>query len=238
MFEAVVRIYGHGHGDRSETAATGVLALTVKVVPPSYTEENPERKERSMTRLAWGVFFGCLCLSNHLIVFAGGTALEPGDQFFLRQASKGGLLEVRLAELAAERAANPAIQDVAAKLLEDHRRANERLKAFAEQQHVMLPTELGKHQEDVDRLAQLSGPDFGKAYLKEMVDHHEQAVATFQRQAEEGADPHIRAWAGQLVTTLRTHLHMVQEIAEKLSVQTEDLSLRPQQVGPVRPVPR
>ena len=191
-----------------------------------------------MTRFAWYVFFGCLCLGNQLLVFADEAALEPGDQFFLRQASKGGLLEVRLAELAAERAANPAIQDAAAKLLEDHRQANERLKAFADRQNVTLPTELGKHQEDVDRLAQLSGPDFGKAYLKEMVEHHQQAVATFQREAEEGANPHIRAWAAQLVTTLRDHLHMVQGIAEKLSVQTEDLSLRPQQVGPVRPAPR
>jgi len=191
-----------------------------------------------MTRLAWCLFLGFLCLGGHLVVFADEAALEPGDQFFLRQASKGGLLEVRLAELAAERSVNPAIQDVAAKLLEDHRRANERLKAFADRQQLALPTELGKHQVDVDRLAQLSGPDFGKAYLKEMIEHHDQAVATFQRQAEEGADPHIRAWATELVTTLRDHLRMVQGIAEKLSVDTEDLSLRPQQVGPVRPVPR
>jgi putative membrane protein len=191
-----------------------------------------------MTRLAWYLFSGFLCLGGHLVAFADEAALEPGDQFFLRQASKGGLLEVRLAELAAERVVTPAIQDVAAKLLEDHRRANERLKAFADRQRLALPTELGKHQLDVDRLAQLSGPDFGKAYLKEMIEHHEQAVATFQRQAEEGADPHIRAWAMELVTTLRDHLRMAQGIAEKLSVDTEDLSLRPQQVGPVRPVPR
>jgi putative membrane protein len=191
-----------------------------------------------MTRLAWCLFSGFLCLGNHLVALADEAALEPGDQFFLRQASKGGLLEVRLAELAAERAVAPAIQDMATKLLEDHRRANERLKAFAARQQLALPTELGKHQVDVDRLAQLSGPDFGKAYLKEMIEHHEQAVATFQRQAEEGADPHIRAWAAELVTTLREHLRMVQGIAEKLSIDTEDLSLRPQQVGPVRPVPR
>lgn len=228
----------HSQGDRSLTAVTGVPALTVKMVSPPYTEEESQQKERSMTRFAWCVFFGCLCLGNHLIVFANEAALEPGDQFFLRQASKGGLLEVSLAELAAERAANPAIQNLAAKLLEDHRRANERLKTFADRQNLILPTELGKHQEDVDRLAQLSGSDFAKAYLKEMVEHHEQAVATFQREAEEGADPHIRAWATQFVTTLRNHLQMVQGIAEKLSVQTEDLSLRPQQVGPVRPVPR
>jgi putative membrane protein len=191
-----------------------------------------------MTRLAWCLFSGFLCLGNHLVALADEAALEPGDQFFLRQASKGGLLEVRLAELAAERAVAPVIQDMATKLLEDHRRANERLKAFAARQQLALPTELGKHQVDVDRLAQLSGPDFGKAYLKEMIEHHEQAVATFQRQAEEGADPHIRAWAAELVTTLREHLRMVQWIAEKLSIDTEDLSLRPQQVGPVRPVPR
>jgi putative membrane protein len=191
-----------------------------------------------MTRLAWCLFSGFLCLGNHLVALADEAALEPGDQFFLRQASKGGLLEVRLAELAAERAVAPVIQDMATKLLEDHRRANQRLKAFAARQQLALPTELGKHQVDVDRLAQLSGPDFGKAYLKEMIEHHEQAVATFQRQAEEGADPHIRAWAAELVTTLREHLRMVQGIAEKLSIDTEDLSLRPQQVGPVRPVPR
>lgn len=191
-----------------------------------------------MTRLAWWVFFGCLCLGSHPVAFADEASLEPGDQFFLRQASKGGLLEVSLAELAVERAANPTIQDMAAKLLKDHRRANERLKAFADRQQLMLPTELGKHQVDVDRLAQLSEPDFGKAYLKETIEHHEQAVATFQRQAEEGADPHIRAWATELVTTLRDHLRLVRGIAERLSVETEDLSLRPQQVGPVRPVPR
>jgi len=191
-----------------------------------------------MTRLTEYVFAGLLCLGTPLPAFADEASLEPGDQFFLRQASKGGFLEVSLAKLAAERATNPMVQDLAIKLLEDHRRANEQLKTFADRQQLALPTELGKHQLDVDRLAQLSGPDFGKAYLKEMIEHHEQAVATFQRQAEEGADPHIRAWAAQLVTTLRNHLQMVQGLAEKLSVETDDLSLRPQQVGPVRPVPR
>ena len=191
-----------------------------------------------MTRLTRYIFAGLLCLGIPLPALADETSLEPGDQFFLRQASKGGHLEVSLAELAAGRSENPVIQDVAIKLLEDHRRANERVKAFAERRQLTLPTELGKHQLDVDRLAQLSGPDFGKAYLKEMIEHHEQAVATFQRQAEEGADPHIRAWAAELVTTLRGHLQMIQGAAEKLSVETDDLSLRPQQVGPVRASPR
>lgn len=191
-----------------------------------------------MTRLIWYVFVALVCLSSPLPADADGTSLEPGDQFFLRQASKGGLLEVSLAELAAGRSSNREIQEVAIKLLEDHRQANERLKAFAERQQVTLPTELGKHQLDVDRLAQLSGPDFGKAYLKEMIEHHEQAVATFQRQAEEGTDPHIRAWASELVATLRGHLQMIRGVAEKLSVETDDLSLRPQQVGPVRVAPR
>jgi len=191
-----------------------------------------------MIRLTRYAFVALVCLSSPLPANADGTSLEPGDQFFLRQASKGGLLEVSLAELAAGRSSNREIQELAIKLLEDHRQANERLKAFAERQQVTLPTELGKHQLDVDRLAQLSGPDFGKAYLKEMIEHHEQAVATFQRQAEEGIDPHIRAWASELVATLRGHLQMIREVAEKLSVETDDLSLRPQQVGPVRVIPR
>ena len=191
-----------------------------------------------MTRLIWYVCVALVCLSSPVPANADETSLEPGDQFFLRQASKGGLLEVSLAELAAGRSSNREIQEVANKLLEDHRQANERVKAFVERQRVALPTELGKHQLDVDRLAQLSGPEFGKAYLKEMIEHHEQAVATFQREAEEGTDPHIRAWASELVSTLRGHLQMIRGVAEKLSVETDDLSLRPQQVGPVRAAPR
>lgn len=191
-----------------------------------------------MTRLTWQVFGGLLAaLSTAVPAFPDDATLEPGDRFFLQQASKGGLLEVSLAQLAPERAGSREIQEAAIRLLEDHRQANERLKAFADRRHVTLPTELGPHQLDVDRLAQLSGPDFGKAYLKEMIEHHEQAVATFQRQAEEGADPEIRAWAAQLVPALREHLHLVQRIAEKLSVETDDLSLRPQQIGPVRALP-
>src|SRR6202035_3919073 len=96
--------------------------------------------------------------------------LETFDRKFLIDAARGGMLEVQAGQLAVERAASPDVKAFGQRMVDDHGKANERLKQVATQYGVALPSDLTKSQKaTLDRLSKLSGPEFDKAYIQDMV---------------------------------------------------------------------
>jgi putative membrane protein len=78
--------------------------------------------------------------------------------------------------------------------------------------HMMGP----KHQKLMDRLSGLSGAEFDREYMKQMVKDHEDAVSDFQKQSTRGKDSDIRAFAARTLPTLQEHLRMAREIDSKV----------------------
>src|SRR5206468_10411592 len=99
--------------------------------------------------------------------------LSRKDYKFAREAAQGGLLEVRLGELAKQKASNPAIQQFGEEMIKDHSKANEQLKALAAQKGAVLPDQLTRMEEsELESLQKLSGKEFDKTYAKRMVKDH------------------------------------------------------------------
>jgi len=83
------------------------------------------------------------------------------------------------------------------------------LKQLASQQSVTLPTDLSaQDQATKDRLSQLHGDAFDKAYLKDMVTDHKKDVAECKRESTSGSDPQVKQFATQTLPTLQNHLPM------------------------------
>src|SRR5262249_10777948 len=79
--------------------------------------------------------------------------------------------------------------------------------ALAQSKGLPLPTALEPSQQAMrDRLSALSGPDFDRAYMSEMVRDHTEDIALFERATEVSADPDIKAWAARSLPMLRDHL--------------------------------
>jgi putative membrane protein len=68
----------------------------------------------------------------------------------------------------------------------------------------------------MNRLSKLSGAQFDRAYMQDMVKDHEEDVAEFQREANNGSDPDVKAFAGKTLPTLQSHLQSAQDTRAQL----------------------
>jgi putative membrane protein len=148
----------------------------------------------------------------------GGTttqrmALSPTDRRFIMEAALGGMAEVELGRLAAERGSSDAVKQFGQRMVDDHSRANSELMQLVSGKGITLPTALdAKHQNLVAKMSKLSGAAFDRAYAKEMVKDHSKAVALFEREAERGADADLKAFAQKMLPRLQEHLSMARTL--------------------------
>jgi putative membrane protein len=142
---------------------------------------------------------------------------KGGDQEFAKKASASGLAEVNLGNLAARSATNPAVQQFAQRMVQDHTRANQQLVQIANQAGLQLASTMGKkHQELMNQLAKSQGADFDRRFMRQMVQDHEEAVKLFERQSKDGKDPALKQFATQTLPALRAHLKMARDIANRV----------------------
>lgn len=141
------------------------------------------------------------------------VALNNADRRFVMEAAMGGMAEVELGRLAAERGASDAVKQFGQRMVDDHSRANSELMQLISGKGIQLPTALdAKHQAKVARMARLSGAAFDRAYAKEMVKDHNKTVSLFQRQATGGADVDLKAFAQKTLPALQEHLQMARAL--------------------------
>src|SRR4051812_35854329 len=89
------------------------------------------------------------------------TSSGSEDIDFILDAAKGGMAEVELGKLAAQRAQNDEVKKFAQRMVDDHSKANEELKQIAQSKSIKLPEELeAKHKSLMQRLEKLNGPAF------------------------------------------------------------------------------
>ena len=145
------------------------------------------------------------------------SAAAGSDSHFVMDAAKGGLAEVEMGKLAAEKASSPDVKQFGQRMVDDHSKANDELKAVASQKGITLPTELAAADKaTLDRLSKLSGEAFDRAYMSDMVKDHKKDVAEFKKEASAGKDADVKAFAGKTLPTLEDHLKMAQDVHGKV----------------------
>jgi putative membrane protein len=156
-----------------------------------------------------------LALGTMLFVCTAGVALaDSPDSKFMKSAAEGGISEVELGTLAQEKASSPAVKKFGARMVKDHTDANDKLKAIATAKNVSLPDSSSLMQQaSKAKLNALSGDSFDKSYVKGMVDDHKEDIKEFQKEAAEGQDPVVKAFAASTLPTLEKHLKMIESLA-------------------------
>lgn len=143
--------------------------------------------------------------------------LSSAEQKFVMTAAADGALEVELGRLASQRAASDDVRRFGARMLEDHSKAGDELRQLAASKGLRVPGGLDQKQRAVvSRLASLSGAAFDREYVKLMLKEHKQAVSLFQKQAGQGRDAQVRAFASRMLPALQTHLSMIQDISNEM----------------------
>lgn len=141
------------------------------------------------------------------------AGMSSQDHKFVMEAAMGGLMEVELGRVAAQRGTSDAIKQFGQRMVDDHTKVNEELMSLASSKGMTLPTTLDeKHQKDVTKLSGMSGAEFDRAYAKEMLSDHTKDVKEFERQSTRAGDPDIRAFAAKTLPTLQEHLQMARAL--------------------------
>jgi putative membrane protein len=141
-------------------------------------------------------------------------SVSTSDRRFVRGAAQGGMAEVELGKLAAEKGSTDEVKKFGQRMVDDHSKAGDQLKQIASEKGITVPQQLSaKDRALKDRLSKLSGEDFDKAYMSDMVKDHTQDVADFQRESNAGTDSDIKDFAAKTLPTLQDHLRQAKEIA-------------------------
>lgn len=136
------------------------------------------------------------------------TTTKFNDKKFVKDAALGGMTEVELGKLAAQKASSDQVKQFGQKMVDDHTKANDELKQVASNDKMPIPDSLdSKHQSQIDKLSKLSGPDFDKAYLKAEIKDHRQDVDEFQDEAQGGSDPNVKQFASKTLPVLQALEH-------------------------------
>jgi putative membrane protein len=112
-----------------------------------------------------------------------------------------------------QRGSRAGVKQYGQEMVEEHTQANQELMQLVMQKQVELPTEMSSQNKALmDRLSGLSGTSFDTAYKQAMIESHNQAIALFQAQSQQGKDPDLKAWATQKLPNLQAHLQMVNQM--------------------------
>jgi len=139
------------------------------------------------------------------------------DQEFLKMAAQTDQAEIKLGQLAKDRAASAVIKNYGERMVNDHSKVDKELQDLAKSKGVTLPQTLDqKHQSLFDQLSQMKGADFDREYVKNMVSGHEHAIQQFEQEAKNGQDPGAKAFAAKWLPSLREHLELAKTAAQSV----------------------
>jgi putative membrane protein len=136
-------------------------------------------------------------------------AFNRVDREFLRAAMRISRTDQALSRLALRQATRPQVRDFARRLAADHARIGRDVRRYAGQRRLVL----AKRPDDPvpARSRALKGAAFDRDYMARMYRDTREAIVLFQKEAREGADMELKAYASATLPVLRAHLKLAQK---------------------------
>jgi putative membrane protein len=136
------------------------------------------------------------------------------DKMFLRHAAEGGMAEVKLGQLAAQKGGSEEVKAFGQKMVDDHTTLNNEMAAVADSIGVRLPKTITKEdQAEYDKLSGLSGSAFDTEYLTVMVKNHHADLHTFRIEIDNAGQPALEDAVVKATKVIREHTMMVDKLA-------------------------
>ena len=169
----------------------------------------------------------------------GNIGAQSGAQNWVRERLAGNMAEVKLGELASQRAQNADVKAFGRRMVQDHTKSSDELKQLASQQNIQAPAELeDEHRDQMQRLQNLQGAEFDREYMNMMVENHENTLnALEERVNKEGEDRNARytpkqtddqfetrlnQWAAKSAPVVQQHLEQARQLNDKIGRRMTD----------------
>ncbi len=143
--------------------------------------------------------------------------VKEDDSDFMIEAANGGMMEVEAGKLSQTNGASQEVKDFGARMIADHTKAGEELKALAAAKNVVLPGNPGEDaQKHLNDMTKLKGAEFDKHYVDMMVNDHNETVNDFEEAARDAKDADVKAWASKTLPVLKEHQAAAKALKEKI----------------------
>jgi putative membrane protein len=137
--------------------------------------------------------------------FAAQT-LTTDEQTFVQKAAAGNQAEIKLSQLALERATSSEIKQFAQTMVTDHTKSSSLLKPIASDNGLVLPEKPEPQaEENLKRLEGQSGVAFDKTYVEIMVKDHEEMLHAFEAEAAKAADSKLKDFISTVQPVVAHH---------------------------------
>ena len=146
------------------------------------------------------------------------SPVSQADEQFIHKAAAGGIAEVEMAKLAANRTASPQVKQFAERMIVDHGMANQKLEKLAAGRGITISTTLdAEHQTKLEELAKESGSAFDWQYMKAQVAGHEKMQALLEDEAKATKDPSLKRFAQETLPTVEAHHRMAEDVQKNIA---------------------
>lgn len=140
---------------------------------------------------------------------------------FIENASAANMFEIETSKVALTKAQDQKVKDFAQKMIDDHTKAGDDMKAAIssspkEQSYVATKLPMMK-QHKLDSLSKDDAKDFDKDYVNAQVDAHKEAVDLFGKYAQKGDDASLKTFATNTLPTLQGHKQMIDGIKASMA---------------------
>ena len=137
------------------------------------------------------------------------AALSDKDKAFMKEAAKGGQMEVDMGKMAQTKGKSADVKKIGTMMVTDHTKANNELMAIAKKKGVDLSKEKPPTHS-------MGDANFDKEYIDMMVKDHEKDLAAFQAEAKNGSDADVKAFASKTSAVIKKHLDTVKAAQAKM----------------------
>ncbi len=155
-----------------------------------------------------------------LLAIAPNARAATSAEAFVKNATIGNLFEIQTSQLALDKSQNADVKQFAQRMIDDHGKARNTLKATVSTQDSVDPLATAevldsKHQKALDKLKAASAKNFDKEYISAQKDAHDEAVSLFRKYAKTGGNTALKQFAANTLPTLEDHQKHVKQLKAK-----------------------
>jgi putative membrane protein len=168
---------------------------------------------KNITKLLCTGALGCA----GLLAFSAHADTTNADRDFLAKAAQSDFDEIKISQLAEQKAANPDVKAFAHTMVTQHDQLEENMKPFAQQFGLNPPVALDSdHQKEYDKLKGLSGKAFDKEYIDAMDKDHHKAFDLFTKETDSTDNIKFKEAVMNGKSAVAAHTNMADDLKNKL----------------------
>jgi putative membrane protein len=139
------------------------------------------------------------------------------DMHAMQKIAQANMAEVESGKVALGKAASGEVKKFAQHMVDDHGKMLQEAQQMAQSKGMKVPAKPdAKHQAALKMLQGLSGEQFDRRYMNQMVKDHEDTLKLLQKTSTSAKDPDLKAAAQKAAPDVEEHLKMARQVQASL----------------------